>query len=114
MNVAKLPKISRHQNERPPLARISERAWLLDQVVTGDRGVVVEVHLQSAELIENIVRLAADWGNVGRLWRLLAGSGNDEGRGSGCAAASFGGGYGAGRILLRAGGCAGHVHGKSA
>src|ERR1022692_1092272 len=66
-NIADPPKPAGKLGEGPSLAEVCETRLLLNDVVAGGRGIVIEVGLQTAELIQNIVDLAVERSDIGGL-----------------------------------------------
>ena len=62
----------------------------MNEVVAWCRGIIVEVHLQTAELIQEIVDFAVEGSDVRRFGRLLTGRGDGEGGGGRQAGSALG------------------------
>src|SRR5208282_3535357 len=71
--VADLPRSARKFCEGPSLARVGESLSLLDDAVARCRRVVVEISLQSTELVQNVVNVTVDRTDISGFGRLLAG-----------------------------------------
>jgi hypothetical protein len=72
--IGDFPGARREFGECPSLAEVGKAARILEDVVAGRRGVGVQVSLQAAELIQDVVDLAIDGRDVLGLGWLLAGA----------------------------------------
>src|SRR5215472_7078963 len=69
--IADFPTPTRQARECPALAQIGKAARLLNDMIAGSHRVVDQVRLEPAELIENVVDLAIDGRDIGRLGRRI-------------------------------------------
>src|ERR1039458_2819519 len=79
-NIADAPKPAGKLGKGPSLAEVCETRLLLNDVVASGRGIVIEVGLQTAELIQDIVGLAVERSDIGGLrWLPARRRGGDSG-----------------------------------
>jgi hypothetical protein len=70
-NIDDLPKTAGKLGKSPSLAKACETRRLLNDMGAGGRGIVIQVGLQTAELIQDIVDLAVERSDINGLRWLL-------------------------------------------